>query len=415
MQNTPPLPGPGSLSPSNYGSSGFPRAISASIQAPEQNVVRVYGPIYPLSPHSAGDISRFLKSKPGNFAHPGIWHTHDDLERILNNVIARRQPWASGYAEFSQDSFSQANYTMQGPNTVLSRGRTNNYTSFTNDVRAAWQNALMWFMTKDRSHWDRSTTILDEWGSNLTNIIGTDRSLLIGLEGDLFVNAAEIMRWEGNWTETGASWRGGSGFSNQLYWLFSRQSVVVGQANYGMVSIKALLSFAIYLDDVTLYNYAINEFLNNPCAGLYAMFNPQTGQSVESGRDQSHTMSAIGWTAMAARVAQSQGSDLYELGNNLLLKGSEYTAAYNLNQSVPYDPKWYRCEAVLVNGPWLAISTNNRGVTNKNPMWDIIYYQYVVKRNLHAPWTAKAKQVAGFEGSIAGADHPSWGDFIWSY
>lgn len=86
----------------------------------------------------------------------------------------------------------------------------------------------------------------------MTDIIGTDTSLLVGLEGDLFVNAAEIMRWEGNWTESGAHSYGGSGFSNQIYWLFARQSIIIGQANYGMVSIKALLSFAVFLDDVQM-------------------------------------------------------------------------------------------------------------------------------------------------------------------
>lgn len=141
---------------------------------------------------------------------------------------------------------------MKGPYSVLCRGSCSNYTSFSQDVRAAYQNALMWYITKDQDHWDRATTILDAWGSNLTNIIGTDTSLLVGLEGDLFANAGEIMRWEGNWTEKGAAAIGSSGFSNQLYWLFARQSIIIGQANYGMVSIKALLSFGVYLDDVQM-------------------------------------------------------------------------------------------------------------------------------------------------------------------
>lgn len=53
-----------------------------------------------------------------------------------------------------------------------------------------------------------------------------------------------------------------------------------------MVSIKSLLSFAVYLNDVSLYNYAMNAFVNDPCASLFAMYNSKTGQSVESGRDQ---------------------------------------------------------------------------------------------------------------------------------
>jgi len=68
----------------------------------------------------------------------------------------------------------------------------------------------------------------------------------------MFANAAEIMRWEGNWVEQGAQASGGTGFSNQLYWLFARQSIIIGEANYGMVSIKALLSFSVYLDDISM-------------------------------------------------------------------------------------------------------------------------------------------------------------------
>lgn len=142
---------------------------------------------------------------------------------------------------------------MQGPKNVICRGACTNYTAnFAKDARAAYQNALMWYITKNQSHWDRATTIIDAWGTNLTDIIGVDTSLLVGLDGGMLVNAAEIMRWEGNWTEAKAAAIGSAGYSNQLYWLFARQSIIIGQANYGMVSIKALLSYAVYLDDVSM-------------------------------------------------------------------------------------------------------------------------------------------------------------------
>ncbi|KAL4738902.1 chondroitin AC/alginate lyase [Aspergillus similis] len=379
------------------------------------DVPGIMSPIPRVNSIAKVDTSRYFKQRPGDFVHPGLWHTHDDLERVRNNVLAKKEPWASAFEKFSADPYSQANYTMQGPATVLSRGAIPNYSSFTHDAKAAWQNAWVWYITKDQAHWDRSTTILDAWGSNLTDIIGTDRSLLIGLEGDIFVNAAEIMRWEGNWTEAGAKWQGGSGFSIQLYWLFSRQSIPIGQANYGLASIKALLSFAVYLDDVQLYNYAMDAFIQDNCAGLFATYDSSTGQSVEAGRDQGHTMSGLGWAAYAARVGQSQGVDLYGLGDNLLLRGAEYAAKYNLNETVEVEPKWYRCEAVLVDGPWDTISESKRGVTNQNPICDIFYYQYVVKRKLKAPWTTKAQQAEGFEGAISSGDHPSWGELIWAY
>ena len=201
------------------------------------------------------------KKRPGEFVHPGLWHTHDDLERIRKNVEDEKEPWKSAYDAFSTDEYSQSSYTMQGPKSVLCRGQCSNYTTFTSDTRAAWQNALMWYITKDQGHWDVATSILDAWGTNLTDIIGVDTSLLVGLEGSLLVNAAEIMRWEGNWTESGAKWQGGSGFSNQLYWLFARQSIIIGQTNYGIASIKALLDFAVYLDDVTLVSSSCSSRL----------------------------------------------------------------------------------------------------------------------------------------------------------
>lgn len=209
-------------------------------------------------------------------------------------------------------------------------------------------------ITKGQAHWDRSTTILDAWGTDLTNIISTDRSLLVGINGVTFVNAAEIMRWEGGWVEQGASWKGGSGFSIQLYWLFARQSIIIGQANYVVASILGLLNFAVCLDDVALYNYALYAYKNDLCAGLSANFDSTTGQGAEVGRDQTHVQDGLQWLSMASRVVRNQGYDLFSLDNNLIFKASEYAARYNLNGIVPYNPSFYRCEAVL------NISAENR-------------------------------------------------------
>ncbi|TVY41118.1 Lipase [Lachnellula subtilissima] len=247
------------------------------------------GPINPV-----GNIFG-AKTRVGQFIHPGLWHTHDDLERIILGVTHGLDPWKTASVNFSTDFFSQASFEMQGPKSIICLGPCSNYTSFTNDVRVAYQNAVMWYITKNQSQWDRSTTILDAWGSNLTNVIGTDTSLLVGLEGDMFVNAAEIMRWEGNWVEPGAQASSGSGFSNQLYWLFARQSIIIGQANYAMISIEALLSYAVYLDDLSM-----------------------TGQGAEAGRDQGHVVAALGFDA---------GGSAY----------SRYNTSYLVNASAAID------------------------------------------------------------------------------
>ena len=128
-----------------------------------------------------------------------------------------------------------------------------------------------------------------------------------------------------------------------------------------------------------------------------------------------HAQSGIGWTALGARVAQSQGADLYSLGDNLLLNAAEYAAATNLNQTVPYNPEWFRCEAVLVGGPWTNISTNSFGIRSALPVWDLPYYEFVERRGLEGKWTSRARLCDGyFEGHVTGNDHPSWGGLIWA-
>jgi hypothetical protein len=111
----------------------------SSVIATVTDTPHLNGPIFPVVPQSVPGAKR----SSADFVHPGLWHTHTDLETIRNNVLNGVDPWKTTYEKFSIDKFSLANYTMRGPNPILSRGTISNYTSFTSDVRAAYQNALM--------------------------------------------------------------------------------------------------------------------------------------------------------------------------------------------------------------------------------------------------------------------------------
>lgn len=102
-----------------------------------RSLLLMAGPIPPV-PFSSG-----MKKRTSEFVHPGLWHTHDQLEDIRNGVMSNTEPWASAYVKFAADKWSSANYTLQGPKAVLSRGAISNYSSFANDARAAYQNAIM--------------------------------------------------------------------------------------------------------------------------------------------------------------------------------------------------------------------------------------------------------------------------------
>jgi len=130
-------------------------------------------------------------------------------------------------------------------------------------------------------------------------------------------------------------------------------------------------------------------------------------------------MSGIGWSALAAKTLETQGFDVWDRLDDVLLAASEYTAKFNLNETVPYDPKFCRCEAVLVNGPWDTISEYNKGVGSNLPgPWDLIYYTYVVDKGKKGPWTSKAKEVYDADGGqLTGGAHlemPPFGDLVFA-
>ena len=104
---------------------------------------------------------------------------------------------------------------------------------------------------------------------------------------------------------------------------------------------------------------------------------------------------------------------MFSFLDSTLLKGTEYAAKYNLNYTVEYDPDFYQCEAVLVDGPWETISAIARGLTR--PVWDLLYYQFRQRLGRSAPFLSEVKQKRDPEGHVTNNDAPSWGDLIWAY
>lgn len=79
-----------------------------------------------------------------------------------------------------------------------------------------------------------------------------------------------------------------------------------------------------------------------PCASLNSTINA-FGQNCESGRDQAHTQLSLGAQAELCQVAFNQGDGEYwNLLDDRLMVGYEYTAKYNLGNNVTYDPNFYR-------------------------------------------------------------------------
>lgn len=61
----------------------------------------------PITPPYFNNIPG-MKTRVGEFIHPGIWHTHDDLERIRLGVQNGTEPWKSAFVNFTTDRFSSS-------------------------------------------------------------------------------------------------------------------------------------------------------------------------------------------------------------------------------------------------------------------------------------------------------------------
>lgn len=67
------------------------------------------------------------------------------------------------------------------------------------------------------------------------------------------------------------------------------------------------------------------------------------------------------------------------------MTGFEYTAAYNLGNTVAYDASFQRCDADLLGGPFAAISTSTRGTFR--PIYELAYAHYVTIKGLTMPYS----------------------------
>ncbi|KAI5778475.1 chondroitin AC/alginate lyase [Geopyxis carbonaria] len=369
------------------------------------------GPFFPLHASGAAPIA-FTKSRPSQFTHPGLLHTSADLSRIRTKLATHSEPWSTEFAALQADTYSSPSW-VPSPAAVVVRGVQTNNSALIADSRAAYQNALLYALSNATAHADAAARILDAWGTTLTTLGGLDAALMAGLEGFLLANAAELLRHSPYaWRESGAAYTGTKGFSGVLYRVFAPPVVAVGQANYGLAMIRAQLAFAVYLDDVVMYNAALNSLQNDYCAGFAATIHPTTGQLSESGRDQGHVQGGLAWMADAAKVVAAQGGDMWRWNDALLLKGVEYAAKYNLGADVPYDADWYRCEAVLVDGPWSEVSERGRG--KLAPVWTLPVQVYrALGRSVE--WASRVVANGSYvERGTTSSDFTGWGKLVYT-
>jgi hypothetical protein len=347
------------------------------------------------------------------FVHPGLLQSRADLDRMKLAVAQNSEPVYSGYLVFSSNAESQLTYRMRGPLAMVGRNPTVGQTDYDSDANAAYQLAIMWCITGNRAYADKSKAIVNAWSGTLTNITGRDAILMAGLGPFKMVNAAEILRY------TGAGWspeeiqRTEKHFREVIYPVI-KNFAPFANGNWDTACIKTMMAIGVFCDDREMFERALRYYVDGAGDGrLTHYIINDAGQCQESGRDQQHTQLGLAHLGDCCEIAWHQGLNLYGYDDNLLLKGFEYTAKYNLGEEVPFQ------ETTDQTGKYhhTRISANGRG--RFRAVFEEIYNAYANRLKIPAPFTQRVVEKIRPEGigvstARSGADHPGFGTLLFA-
>jgi hypothetical protein len=319
-----------------------------------------------------------------DFVHPGSWITQAGCDRISSNVAAGKEPWASAWKAL-KNSDAQADYKPNS-NTAV----TNSY-AMQNDGHAAWVLSVKWIASGDKSYADAAIRILNAWSSKTAV---PDDTLRTGLGATQMINAAELIRCANNgaagWDPADAT-KFEEFCKNLLYPVVKKN----GGGGWGTPCLSALVAMGVFCNDHAIYELGKSMYMENrretdpgcdkSCLREYIFDNGQNGDTY---RDQGHSMGALAHLAECAETCANQGdSSLWTAYDNLLLKGYEYVAKYNLGNDVDFVPY------VDGNGK----HKDSIGATGRvsaggswSPMFEIAYNRFKIL-GLSSPYTKQVR------------------------
>ena len=278
-----------------------------------------------------------LSGKEGIFAqkfvHPGIDQTAADLAYTKKQVDAGAQPWKDAFERLK--TATDLNFKVN-PFTHVLRGPYGKPNIGGDDLskgsNMAYNCALMGYLTNDIAYSAKAIEIINSWTPVLWDFDYNDAKLLAGWTGHLLCNAAEILRY----TNSGWQQKDIDNFTRMLmtvYYPLMRFYYPQANGNWDGAIIHSILAIAIFTDNHEMFDNAIDHFYHSPVNGSIFKYIYPSGQCQESMRDQAHVQLGLGEFAGVAKVAYTQGIDLFSAANNRIALGYEYTAQFLMGKT----------------------------------------------------------------------------------
>lgn len=274
-----------------------------------------------------------VTSNGQKFIHPGIDQTSADMVYMKKQILVGVQPWKTAYDSLKAATkldikISPFAHVVRGPYGKPNIGGDD----LSKSANMAYNCALLWYITNDQKYATKAIEILNTWSPVLWDFDYNDAKLLAGWTGYLLCNAAEILKY----TNSGWELKDIDTFTQMLmtvYYPLIRFYYPQANGNWDGAIIHSILAIAIFTDNREMFNNAIDHFLHSPVNGSLFKYIYPSGQCQESMRDQGHVQLGLGEFAGAAKVAYTQGVDLFSIGNNRLALGYEYTAQFLMGKT----------------------------------------------------------------------------------
>ncbi len=396
------------------------------------------------------------------FRHPGLLHSEEDFENIKARIAAGDEQTLAALDVLKNAPGVRGNHGgIWGVNDVIKRGISGdeNYMNAYRNAHRAYQLALLWKLTGDENAANGAIEILNAyriWNKALGG--NTNISLIPGFTGYEFINAAEIMRDYDKWPkeefELFKQYMIDVWFTVAQDFLERRHDTVFREqnwyhyhSNWGLGNAMFCISLGVLCDLPDLYNYGMYWLKEGPgnesvCVtslhpeafgqglsgygwGLIPWFHKDSRgplgyfcQMQESGRDQGHSMAALGLLSYALQIAYNQGDNAFcnlynplipgKAGAMMVAGAAEYVAAYNSGiDDLPYTTNW-----------WMA-GLNGTGRGQWRPIWQLFINHFKNRMGVDMPYCQTMKNIIGIEGgggSYGGNsghyDHTGFGDLM---
>jgi len=246
-----------------------------------------------------------------------------DLDFMKEQVLAGNEPWKGAFERLK----ASIQLDIEPPTTNFIRGgwgEVGGGGALLRNAYTFYDCALVWYITRDEQYVRKALEIIENLSGRMWFFEENDAKLAGGTAAHPLCAGAEILRYHYHgWSDKHTEQL--SRMLMEIYYPLLRFYFSEANGNWDAVIARALLSIAVFTDNRPLFDDVIFHLIHAPANGsLFKYFYP-SGQIQETTRNLAHAQMGLAEFAGAARIAYTQGVDLFSLGNNRIALGFEYT------------------------------------------------------------------------------------------